>query len=151
MGASRTTLRTQENYEKFLAKLQETANVSESCAAIGIGRTTAYEWKASDAGFSRAWDQALECGLDALEAEARRRAFQGVEEPVFYRGEICGYVRKYSDSLIMFLLKAYRHQFRDRVQVDVNELDRRFEAEMALLAAGGEGTVSPGDSSESIN
>lgn len=150
IGMTRTP-RTQENREKFLATLQETANVSASCKAINIGRTTAYEWKAADLEFSRAWDQALESGLDALEAEARRRAFEGIEEPVFYRGQVCGYVRKYSDSLIMFLLKAYRHQFRDRVQVDVNELDRRFAEEVALLTAGGEGTVSSSTSSETVN
>lgn len=145
------TERTEENRQRFLATLKATGNVSASCAVINIGRTTAYEWKAADLEFSCAWDQALESGLDALEAEARRRAFEGVEEPVFYRGQVCGHVRKYSDSLIMFILKAYRHQFRDRVQVDVNELDRRFAEEMALLAAGGERAVSTGDSDETVN
>ena len=32
----------------------------------------------------------------------------GVEQPVFYKGEVCGSVRKYSDVLLIFLLKGLR-------------------------------------------
>ena len=32
----------------------------------------------------------------------------GVEQPVFYKGEVCGLVRKYSDVLLIFLLKGLR-------------------------------------------
>jgi hypothetical protein len=35
-----------------------------------------------------------------------RRAYHGVEEPVFYKGVQCGSVTKYSDRLLMFLLQA---------------------------------------------
>ena len=31
-----------------------------------------------------------------------------MDEPRFYEGEVCGYVRKYSDTLLIFLLKARR-------------------------------------------
>ena len=32
----------------------------------------------------------------------------GVKQPVFYKGEVCGSVRKYSDVLLIFLLKGLR-------------------------------------------
>ena len=56
---------------------------------------------------------------DTLEMEARRRASLGVEEPVYYQGQVVGYVRKYSDVLLMFLLKAQRpEKFRDNHKID---------------------------------
>ena len=54
-----------------------------------------------------------------LEAEARRRAAIGVDEPVFYKGEVVGHIRKYSDTLLMFLLKAHwPEKFRENVSID---------------------------------
>ena len=50
------------------------------------------------------WDEALDRSADALEEEARRRAFEGVDEPMYYKGEQIGTTKKYSDVLIMFLL-----------------------------------------------
>jgi hypothetical protein len=51
-----------------------------------------------------------ETGTDLLEDEALRRAEDGVAEPRFYEGRLCGHVQKYSDTLLIFLLKARRPQ-----------------------------------------
>ena len=45
-----------------------------------------------------------------IEAEARRRAVDGVDEPVYYQGKEVGTVRRYSDVLLIFLLKGLRPQ-----------------------------------------
>ena len=50
----------------------------------------------------------MELGIGALEDEATRRAVEGVEGPVFFQGRQCGVVRKYSDTLLIFRLKAMR-------------------------------------------
>jgi hypothetical protein len=47
---------------------------------------------------------------------------QGVKEPVWYRGEQVGSVTRYSDVLLMFLIKGirphvYRDNYRDKEQV----------------------------------
>ena len=64
--------------------------------------------------FAAQWDDALGEGVDILEAEARRRAVTGVDKPVYYKGEVVGSITKYSDRLLMFLLRAHRPQkFRD--------------------------------------
>ena len=59
-----------------------------------------------------------------LEREARRRAVEGVEEPVgFYKGEPSAYVRKYSDTLLIFLMKGARpDKYRDRWDPRVIEM-----------------------------
>ena len=53
-----------------------------------------------------------------MEAEARRRGVEGTLKPVFYKGEECGQVREYSDTLLIFLLKAHDPKYRDRQQVE---------------------------------
>jgi hypothetical protein len=86
--------------------------------------------RAADEAFARAWEDALEQGTDSLEDEARRRALQGVEKPVFREGRQVGTVTEYSDTLLIFLLKARRpEKFRDRA---------RFEA-LNKKSAGGAG------------
>lgn len=112
---------------RFLATLRETANVRLAAEAAGVSRKTAYAHKKSNATFQQSWDDALEEAVDLLEREARRRAFEGVEEPVFFQGKqierdgVPVVVRKYSDVLLMFLLKAHRpRKFRERVELSGN-------------------------------
>ena len=114
--ASARTARTAKKREKFLAALATGLSVSNACSSAGLARRTAYDWRDADPDFAKAWDHAIEDGTDALEDEARRRAFEGAEEPVFYQGKQVGTVRKYSDTLLIFLLKGRRpDKFKDRV------------------------------------
>ena len=92
----------------FLKSLAHSVNVARACRTAGIPRRTAYHWRSADPRFAREWDDALDDGIDLLEAELHRRAFEGVEKPVWHKGERVGTVRHYSDALAMFLLKAHR-------------------------------------------
>ena len=105
----------------FLATLRETANVRLAAESAGLSRSTAYAHRKGNPTFSDAWNDALEEAVDLLEQEARRRALVGVDEPVFYQGEEVSTVRKYSDVLLIFLLKAHRpRKFRERVELSGN-------------------------------
>ena len=116
------TKRTPEKYEKFLATLQKTGgNISRACKAEGIARNTAYTWRDEDKDFAIRWDEALQAGLDELEQEARRRAFEGLQNAVFYKGEVVGYEREYSDTLMIFLLKGGRpEKYKDRQEIEAS-------------------------------
>ena len=98
--------------DEFIETLAFTANVSLACKKVGVSRKVAYSWKNKDSAkgrdFRRRWDEAIETAVDVLEGEARRRALTGVREPVFYKGEEIAEVSKYSDTLLIFLLKAHR-------------------------------------------
>lgn len=86
----------------FLDALTDTGNVSGSARAVGISSTTVYALRDKDADFRAAWDQALEDSADTLEAEARRRAVQGVQEPVVYQGQLTPVWARHADgSLVM--------------------------------------------------
>lgn len=112
---------TEERKLLFLDTLRKTVNVTLAAQSVGITSGTAYRHKKDDIIFAERWDEALQEGIDLLEHKAHERAFQGVEEPVFWRGEIVGYVNKYSDALTALLLKAHRpDKYRERSQVDQN-------------------------------
>ena len=72
----------------FLEALAGGSTVSEAALAAGIATSTVYARRRSDDDFRAAWDQALEDSADILEAEARRRAIHGIEEPVVYQGQL---------------------------------------------------------------
>jgi hypothetical protein len=105
-----------ENWQPaFIRALALTGNVSEAARRAQIHRDTAYAHRKAEESlsedersFTKAWESALEIACDALEYEARRRAVEGVEEPVFHLGVVVGYIRRYSDSLLKTLLAAHR-------------------------------------------
>jgi hypothetical protein len=76
---------------------------------LGIARSTAFSWKREDPDFAAAWAEAVEAGVDLLEAEALRRARDGVDRPVFQGGVCVGMVREYSDTLMAMLLSGRLH------------------------------------------
>jgi hypothetical protein len=99
---------TDENKEIVLAMLANGATYGAAAAAIGAHRRTIMKWSDNDEEFAERWNNAVEEGIDRLEQEAIRRARDGVKRPVFYMGQVVGYVQEYSDSLLKFLLEAKR-------------------------------------------
>lgn len=123
--------------DRFLTALAQTGVIARACKAAGVSRKHAYETRETNPTFRAAWDDAKEEAGDVMEAEAFRRAVKGTLEPVFYKGEECGEVRKYSDVLLMFLLKGNRpEKFRERPELILNrdDLDRAIEHELARVA-----------------
>jgi len=89
-----------------------------------MSRTYMYEYKEKDEGFKKAWNEAVDISVEAMEHEARRRAVEGVEEPVFYQGDECGAIRKYSDTLLIFLLKAHKpEKYKERISQEITGKD----------------------------
>lgn len=116
---------------KFLKELARKGNVTVACDKAKIDRTWAYEVRNQDPEFAQAWDVALEEATERLEAEARRRAADGVLEPIYYQGKRVGSVRKYSDTLLIFLLKAHApDKYRERSSIE-HEGDLTIRVEYA--------------------
>ncbi len=121
-----------EMKEKFLIELAKAGNVAAAALALGIDRSNAYKWRRADSSFASAWDDALLEAAEHLEQVAYRRAVEGVEEPVYYKGGICGMVRRYDNTLLWNLLKASNPaKYRETAAVQVNlgdELVARLNA-----------------------
>ena len=139
----------------FLATFEQSANVTQACRAAGIDRSMAYQWLEHDEQFSILYHQAEQIANDAIRAEIFRRGHDGVEEPVLNQGQLVYEyepvldengeqrkdekgkpmwkrgrmftVRKYSDTLLIFLAKARMPEFRDKSSVDVNTNARSVE------------------------
>ena len=103
----------------FIKALRRTGNVTLAAQYAGRSRNQAYHVRRHSEDFAAQWREALEEGSDLLDAEARRRAVTGIDKPVYYKGEVVGSIKKYSDRLLMFLLRAHRPQmFRDGGKVE---------------------------------
>lgn len=92
--------------ERFLNSIRATDSVVHACQAAQVEKATAFRHRAKDPEFAEAWREAHDDAKVLMETEVRRRALHGWEEPVFYRGKVVGHVRKYSDTLAMFWLRA---------------------------------------------
>jgi hypothetical protein len=82
----------------FLEALRNVPVVRHACEVAGIGRTTAYEAREAGEAFAKAWDEALEEGIDRAEQEAFRRAVVGFEEPVLDKGRLAYRYERYEDE-----------------------------------------------------
>lgn len=136
---TRTPARRRNEWQpRFLESLRRTCNVSATCEAVGVGRQTAYDARERDADFADLWDAAVEEAVELLEGEARRRAYEGttatkvfqalIENPETGEMEMRTVrqeaVREYSDTLLIFLLKAHKPKmYRDRVDVSLGGKD----------------------------
>jgi hypothetical protein len=133
----------------FLTALAEVGNYREAAKLAGVSRMTAWRHKTSDPDFAQKCADAEQEAADVLEREAWRRATEGTDEPVFYKGEPCGTIKRYSDNLLMFLLRGVRpEKYRERFILPVEELNRLIERELAT--ARGE-TDPPDQTSDSVS
>ncbi len=93
---------------RFLAELAATHSVSAAARVVGMSRQSAYRLKARlrDDPFDLAWEAAVQSGYDALHQAALDRALNGVEVPVYHRGELVGTRRAFDERLTVFLLSS---------------------------------------------
>ena len=106
------------NQRAFLEAFACGGSIRLAAEAAKVSRRNHCRWLKSDPKYAEAFEDARERAIEAMEAEARRRAVEGVREPVFFEGEVCGHRQRYSDNLLMFLLKgANLEKYRDRADV----------------------------------
>ena len=150
---------TKELQERFLEALADTGSVSTAAAVAGTSRTRVYELRRVDPTFASAWQEAEEIATDRLEDEARRRALEGVPELLVSAGKLVRddqgqpiTVRRYSDNLLLALLRAHRPPRRERsVRFQLPALHSAADAASAmasLAAAVGVGEITPGEAAE---
>lgn len=94
----------------FLEALETGAFVKDACRMIGMSEQGVYKAKRLDEIFAEKWDAAIDKGIvhrrEMIEAEIKRRAVDGVEEPIFHKGMRIDTVKRFSDALLIFWAKA---------------------------------------------
>lgn len=101
----------------FLERLSKAPNISAAAKAAGYSRKHFYELRNNDPEFAEAWQDALNQALDTAEGELYRRAVRGVVKKVYYQDKHIDTVREYSDTLLIFMLKAHKPEvYRETVR-----------------------------------
>lgn len=110
--------RSQKRDDIFFKSLELGLGITEAAKASGYSRRVVYQYRDKDELFAERWEDAQQAHIERLEIEADRRASLGVDEPVFFQGRACGKVKKYSDTLLMFRLKALApEKYRERQEI----------------------------------
>jgi uncharacterized protein YbjQ (UPF0145 family) len=109
----------------FLAAYAVCGVIGKAADASGVGRNCHARWM-EDEDYAKAFSDAQEQAVEVLEAEARRRATDGLVRFKFHQGEpvkhpVTGepyYELEYSDTLLIFLLKGARpEKYRERMDI----------------------------------
>jgi hypothetical protein len=150
---------TKERRERFLQALADSGRVTAAIAVANTSRSRVYALRKADPAFASAWEEAEEIATDRLEEEARRRAVEGVPEPLVSGGKIIRdddgqpiAIRRYSDNLLLALLRARRPPRRERsVCFKLPALRSAADAASAMAALSASvaaGEVTPGEAAE---
>ena len=113
---------TPDKRKEFLRLISESGNVSKACIALGIDRRVPYRLRERSKKFAQQWDEAKKMYVELLEEESFRRAYNGIEKSIWYKGEKVGVERQYSDTLLMHRLNAElpnKYQYRHKVDANV--------------------------------
>jgi len=132
--------RTAATRKRFLEIYAECGNITMAAREAGVCRDTHYQWLL-DPEYAAAFEEAEQIASDLLLEEARRRAHDGWDEPVVYQGELqyekvwnpeakrfelTGAplaIRKYDSTLLMFLIKAKRPEYRETWRGELQHSD----------------------------
>jgi hypothetical protein len=105
----------------FIEALREFGHVGKACQAAMVSRQTAYVHRRAEPQFAKEWETAIDDAAFTLEDEAWRRARDGVDEPIVHQGMIIGTQKKYSDTLLIFLLKGIKpDKYADKLVVRID-------------------------------
>ncbi len=136
---------TPERQKAFIEALADTGSVTRAAGMVNIAQANCYALRRAPGAesFRRAWEAALDFGVQRLKDIAFERAIEGELIPVFTGGKLMGYRRKHNDALLMFCLRHYGEDSEGR-RTTVNYFSTRTSAG---AAAGGEGAAAAAEAS----
>src|SRR5688572_429551 len=103
--------------KRFIEALTTHGTVYHAAQAAGVSRQTVYRWRDEDPEFADLWYEAIENAVDAVENMIYQRALGG--------DVIAG----------IFYLKAQRPKFRDRLNINVEQVQSEIEEALERLRA----------------
>jgi transposase-like protein len=101
--------------KRFVETLAAQGTVSHAAQTAGVSRNTVYRWRDEDREFAASWDVAHETAVDAVESSLYQKALNG--------DTIC----------MIFYLKAHRPIYRDKLNIDVKQVQSEIEERLAQL------------------
>jgi len=105
---------TPQRKAQFVEHLSQRGNVRAACKRVGLSREAAYRLRRRDPLFARGWAAAMALAHAAGIEVLGDRAIDGIEEDVWYRGELVGTRRKYDTRLLLAHLGRLDQQAGDK-------------------------------------
>lgn len=150
---------TAKQREKILALIADDRTIGNKRALRQVGvKLTERQFNnllADDEEFRADYNHARGRDFEEIRAEIRRRAIDGVDEPVYHRGAIVGHVTKYSDRMLELMAKAQVPEYGDKTQlvltgpndgpIEIEDRSADLASVLAVLTAAG-ATGPPEDS-----
>lgn len=135
---------TPERQKAFIEALADTGSVTRAAGMVNMAQTNCYTLRRAPGAeeFRRAWDAALDFGVQRLKDIAFERAISGEFVPVFIGGSLKGFRRKYNDTLLMFCLRHYGQDAGSK-RTTINYFSTRAQAG-AVAGGGGSGAEEGG-------
>jgi hypothetical protein len=118
---------------RFLDRLAACGNVRTACAAVGMSRETAYVLRRRDALFARGWATALVLAREASIEVLADKAIEGIEEEVWYRGELVGTRRRFDARLLLAHIARLDKQVEETGEAAAADVER-FDEILACIA-----------------
>lgn len=112
-----------EQLDTFYAILARTGRIGAAAEAAGINKTSLKCWTSPahpryDSAIASVKETALEAFQESLLAECHKRAVEGTDVELSYKGEATGeYVKQKSDRLLELMLKSLHPAFRQRSEI----------------------------------
>jgi hypothetical protein len=103
--------------KRFIDALTEQGTVYHAAQAAGVSRQTVYRWREEDPAFADLWEEAIENAVDEVESTIYHQAVGG------------------NTLAAIFYLKAHRPIYRDRLNIDIEQLRGEIEERIAQLQA----------------
>lgn len=94
--------------------------ITHACMSKGVSSRTLEELVKQYPALMDLKDEAKNLYRDKVSRAVHNRAIEGWLEPVFYKGSLVGFVRKFSDRMLELQAKRYIPEYRDRSAMDVN-------------------------------
>jgi len=107
---------TVNNKRKIVEAYRLKASIYHAAQLAGVARATVYRYLDNDPQFAQAMADSFEDSADILETSVYERALK-------------------SDLLAMFWLKAHRPKFRDKLQVDIEQVDSEIKERIRLAGS----------------
>lgn len=138
---------TPQRKARFLDHLSVKGNVRAACARVGLSPEAAYRLRRRDEEFARAWIAALALARARSEQVLADRAIDGIEEPIYHRGELVGTRRKYDTRLLLSHLARL-----DKLVEGMEHPDdiRRFDELVAVIAGEEAPVLAPSPDSAAV-
>lgn len=112
----------ESKYDLFIEMLGQVGVPNRACELADISRATVFKHKKNDESFAARWEDARVQAVEVLEAEARRRAYDGIDKPYMYKGKVVMVLKERSDRMLEFLLMGWAPKVYGKQQTAKMEL-----------------------------